>query len=361
MLCPRCHREPEERREETCRFDGAPLINASELELIEKKPTEDAGTVYGKRYIVRGLLGAGAMARVYLGEDALTKKPVAIKVLESPDARQTEAKERFFREVRVTEAIQHPGIVRLLDAGQRKDGAPYLVMEYLFGESLGERLRRQGKIDLRVALWVARHAASALAAAHAAGAIHRDIKPDNIFLVGEREQPYALKVVDFGLARLQGDSGFTATGVTVGTLEYMAPEQAVKDNTGPRTDMYALGVVLYRMITGKLPFEGTDAEVLAKHLILPPEPPSKYVPHIRPGLEALILTTLRKLPRNRYPSMEDLLDDLKRLTGELDGELAAGTLYEEDVYVPQSLYAQTVASILYKKLGFEAPNWAPKK
>src|SRR5262245_63952085 len=138
-------------------------------------------------------------------------------------------------------------------------------MEDLFGESLGERLRSQSQIEIAEALWIARQASSALAAAHGAGVIHRDVKPDNMFLVGERKNPHALKILDFGLARLQGESGFTATGITVGTLEYMAPEQAVKDNTGPRTDVYALGVVMYRMITGKLPFEGSDAEVLAKH------------------------------------------------------------------------------------------------
>ncbi len=357
MLCPRCHRDNHHEGATHCGYDGEPLTSVPELALLPKRATQEEGRVYSKRYIVRGFLGAGAMASVYIAEDALTKRPVAIKVLESADARQSRAKERFFREVRVTEAIQHSNIVRLLDAGQRKDGAPYLVMEYLFGESLGDRLRRKSKLELDEALWIARQAASALSAAHAAGAIHRDIKPDNLFLVGEPDKPYALKVLDFGLARLQGESGFTKAGITVGTLEYMAPEQAVKDNTGPRTDMYALGVVLYRMTTGRLPFDGSDAELLAKHLIVPPEPPSKYAPSLPPELDALILTAIRKLPRNRYPSMEDLLDDLERLTSTRQGEFGGGTLYEQDVYAPQSLYARRVAAVLYQKLGLTPPNW----
>ena len=307
---------------------------------------------------MRGLLGEGAMARVYLAEDALTQKLAAIKVLESPDARVPDARERFFREVRTTEALEHPNIVRLLDAGQRRDGAPYLVMEYLFGESLGDLLRREPRLEVETALWIARDVAAALAAAHAAGAIHRDVKPDNIFLIGERGRPYALKIVDFGLARLQGQSGLTAMGVTVGTLEYMAPEQTVKDATGPRTDIYGLGVVLYRMLTGRLPFGGSDTEVLAHQLISPPVLPSSIDPAIDRRIETVIMTSMRKLPRNRYPSMEDLLEDLQRLRKEKEGEIASANVLEADVYVPQSAYAKTVAAALYKKLNQPLPSWS---
>jgi serine/threonine-protein kinase len=267
-----------------------------------------------------------------------------------------DTKERFFREVRTTEALEHPSIVRVFDAGQRRDGAPYLVMEYLFGETLGARLRREQRVDVKSMLWIARHVASALAAAHSAGVIHRDVKPDNVFLLGQHGNPYALKIVDFGLARLQGQTGFTALGVTVGTLEYMAPEQAVKDNTGPCTDIYALGVIMYRLITGELPFSGTESEILAQHLILAPTAPSAKVPELDARVEAVILTAMRKLPRNRYPSMEDFLEDIDRLIqGNLD-ELAAGILWETDVYRPQSAYARNVAGILYKKLGIPMPS-----
>ena len=357
MLCPRCHREYDASAEGRCRFDGEPLTSAPELTLVESKPTPEKGSAYSKRYVVRGLLGEGAMARVYLAEDALTHKLAAIKVLESPDARIPDARERFFREVRTTEALEHPNIVRLLDAGQRRDGTAYLMMEYLFGESLGDLLRREQRLPIDKALWIARDTAAALAAAHAAGVIHRDVKPDNIFLIGEPGRPYALKIVDFGLSRLQGQSGLTAMGVTVGTLEYMAPEQTVKDATGPRTDIYGLGVVLYRMLTGRLPFGGSDTEVLAHQLISPPEAPSNIDPAIDRRIETVIMTSMRKLPRNRYPSMEDLLEDLQRLRKEKEGEIASATIFEADVYVPQSAYAKTVAAALYKKLNRPLP-WA---
>jgi len=188
--------------------------------------------------------------------------------------------------------------------------------------------------------------------------IHRDIKPDNVFLIGERGRPRGLKVLDFGLARLQAESGFTAVGVTVGTLEYMAPEQVVKDNTGPRTDMYALGVVLYRMITGILPFGGSEAELLAQHLVLEPPPPSDHVPGLDPRVEAVVLTAIRKLPRNRYPSMEDFVVDLDRLIADEPGEVGS-MVWEADQYVPQTPYGRKVASFLYGKLGREMPDWRP--
>jgi serine/threonine-protein kinase len=356
MICPRCHETYAGAAAKVCRHDGEPLTQVAEVELVESDATPDEGIAFGKRYVVRGLLGEGAMSRVYLAEDAFTKRLVAVKVLAGPDARVPEARERFFREVRTTGSLAHANVVELLEAGQRKDGSPYLVMEYLFGETLGERLRRDGWLELRQSLWIARQAASALAAAHQAGVIHRDIKPDNLFLVGERGRPRGIKVLDFGLARLQGESGFTAVGVTVGTLEYMAPEQAVKDNTGPRTDMYALGVVLYRMITGILPFGGSAAELLAQHVILEPPPLSDHVPGLDPRVEKVVLTTLRKLPRNRYPSMEDFIVDLDRLLDEQHDDVG-GMLWEPDVYVPQSAYARNVAGFLYAKLEREVPVW----
>jgi serine/threonine-protein kinase len=357
MICPRCHRKYATDGPRVCPSDAEPLVGSSEIELVNARGTEEAGAVYAGRYVVRGLLGEGAWAKVYLAEDTRTHRAVAVKVLESPDARLPDARERFFREVRATDGVSHPNIVRMLDAGQRPDGAPYLVMEYLFGETLGERLRREHRLDVVSALWVARAVASALSAAHAAGVIHRDVKPDNVFLVGEPGNPFTLKLLDFGFARLQGHSAFTALGVTVGTLEYMAPEQAVRDNTGPCTDIYALGVLLYRIVTGELPFTGSDSEVLAQHLILAPTAPSAKVPDLDARLEAMILTAMRKLPRNRYPSMEDFLEDIDRVLEGRSEDLTAGIVWETDVYRPQTAYARTVAASLYKKLRLEAPAW----
>jgi serine/threonine-protein kinase len=356
-LCPRCHRYVEDDNARVCGYDGEPLTSRPEIELIKFQPTSEDGAVYDKRYVVRGLLGGGAMGRIYLAENAFTRQCVAIKVLEGKEAKLEDPRERFLREARTIEALEHPNIVRLLDAGARHDGAPYLVMEYLYGESLGSRLKRDRRLAVGEALWIAMKVASALAAAHSAGVVHRDVKPDNIFLMGERGNPHDLRLVDFGLARLSGAAALTAMGVTVGTLAYMAPEQAVRDPTGPRTDIYALGAVLYRMITGQLPFEGSEFDTLAQHLIAPPRPPSLLLRGLDPRIESIILTAMRKLPRNRYTSGEDLMEDLERVLGKRGGELAAGEIFEKDCYRPRTAYAKTIATALYEKLGLPSPNW----
>jgi eukaryotic-like serine/threonine-protein kinase len=356
MLCPRCHRRYESGAV-YCSYDGDELTDRREVELIDAQSTSESGAIYGKRYIVRGLLGGGAMGRIYLAENASSHEPVAIKVLEHREAKLDDPRERFLREARTIEALEHPNIVRLLDAGARPDGAPYLVMEYLYGESLGTRLKRDAQLVPGEALWIGHQLASALAAAHSAGVIHRDVKPDNVFLVGELGNPHELKLVDFGLARLSGSSALTAMGVTVGTLAYMAPEQAVRDATGPRTDIYALGVMMYRMISGKLPFEGSDFDTLAQHVVTPARPLCELAPGIDPRIEAIVSTAMRKLPRNRYSTASELVEDLERLLGKRSGPIGAGQLWEPDHYRPRSAYAKSVAAALYRKLGLEPPSW----
>jgi eukaryotic-like serine/threonine-protein kinase len=355
MFCPLCQREFDDPDARVCPFDRTSLTNESPIASIRSQPTKALGTVYDKRYVVRGSLGEGGFGQIFLAEHAFTHQAVAIKVLNGREAKQPELRERFLREARTIDALEHPNIVDLLDAGVRRDGCPYLVMEYLHGETLGARLRRARSVPVPEALWIARQVTSALTAAHAAGAIHRDIKPDNIFLIGALDDPYTVKLVDFGLARLQGMSSLTAMGTTVGTIEYMAPEQAVKDPMGPRCDIYALGVVLYRMITGRLPFTGEDALLLAQHLIVSAPPLSRHVPDLDPRVEAVVMTALRKLPTNRYATMEDFQEDLERLLGQREDAITGGTVWEEDVYVPHSPYAKTVGTVLYKKLGLIAP------
>lgn len=323
------------------------------MALLEYEPAPQA--VYGKRYLVRGKLGAGAMASVYLAEDMLTKEPVAVKVLDNAKARQ--AADRLLKEIRLTERLQHPSVVRIYDAGQRPDRTPYLVMEYLFGESLGDRLRRQPRLARDEALTIAWQLASALDAAHAAGVVHRDVKPDNLFLVGEKGNPYGVKLLDFGLARAVGETGMTAQGVAVGTLYYMAPEQTVSDRTGPRTDIYGLGVVLYRMLVGDLPFDGEHAKLLAQHLLVPPVPPSQRAPGLDERVDSVVLTALRKLPRNRFPTMVDFKDALATLLGHGSAPLFS-EIWEEDVYVPYHPYSRHISAILYQKLGMTPPEWA---
>jgi serine/threonine protein kinase len=262
-----------------------------------------------------------------------------------------EARARFFREVEVARKLAHPSVLRILDAGEIPDGAPYLVTEFLFGESLGELLRRAGALEPGLGIRLLRDAASALAAAHRMAIVHRDIKPDNLFLLGEPGRPYALKVMDFGLAKLGGRQ-LTMHGMAVGTLSYMAPEQALTDPVDARSDVYALGVVMYRMFTGTLPFGmPDDLMVLAHHVFMEPPRPSAARPGVNRWLEAMILAAMRKNPDNRYPSMDALLADLDRIWGLRPGEVGQVPLrVATDAYEARTEFSQSVAEALWARL-----------
>ncbi|MCC6557357.1 MAG: serine/threonine protein kinase [Polyangiaceae bacterium] len=359
MFCARCHRVYDAGHR-FCPYDGAELAHAAHIDFFRCRPTRQRGLVLGDRYEIRGYLGKGAMARVYLALDRVTRGAVAIKVLESAHVRTTRTRERFIREARAAAMIGHPNIVKILDTGQRSDGAPYLVMEYLFGEPLGDWFRREKRMDADIALPVLRQAAAGLAAAHRAGIVHRDVKPDNIFLVGEPGDPYGVKVLDFGLAKIHAQSGLTVTGVAVGTVEYMAPEQVVSDRPDPRTDVYGLGVVMFRAFTGELPFpRSDDSDLLARQLVTPPPRPSERRKDVDRAIEAVILKAIRKRPENRYASMDAFIEDLERLAGDRRGKLIAHEplAAADDVYVPRGAFARNATAYFYKKLGVDPPRF----
>ncbi|HSQ61952.1 MAG TPA: serine/threonine-protein kinase [Polyangiaceae bacterium] len=338
--CARCQRSlPDDYR--LCPFDGSPL----EEGVAPAQPALFAG-----RYEILRMLGEGGMARVYKALDPRTGKHVAIKVIEGPAARTATWAERLLREVELLRSIDHPNVVKVTDGGRREDGSPFLVMEYLEGETLGELMRRNVILPVDAALAVVAQIAAGLAASHSVGIIHRDIKPDNVFLLEDGGQVLRAKVFDFGFARLQGGAGLTAKGFIVGTPEYMAPEQTVNDPTGQRTDIYGLGVVMYRMLTGSLPFKGDPGQLLAAHLLVRPRLPSELREGIPREVEAVVMSALRKLPRNRYPSMQDFLEDLERLTGQRPGPITADLVAWDDVYEPQSAFAKAIAEKLAKKV-----------
>ncbi len=337
--CARCQRSlPDDYR--ICPFDGQPLdqVNA-----------EVQAPLFAGRYEILRLLGEGGTARVFKALDVRSGKPVAIKAIEGPQAKTATWAERLLREVDLLKSIRHPNVVEVLDGGRRDDGSPYLVMEYLEGETVGQLMRRTPKIGVDAALVIAAEVASGLAASHSRGVIHRDIKPDNIFLVEAGAEVQRAKIFDFGFARLQGGEGLTAKGFIVGTPEYMAPEQTLHDPTGHRTDIYGLGVVMYRMITGKLPFEGDAPTLLAQHLFATPRPPSELDPSVPRDVDEIVMATLRKLPRNRYPSMQDLFEDLERAMHKRPGNV---TTFMEwaDIYEPQTAFARAIAEKFRKRL-----------
>jgi serine/threonine-protein kinase len=346
--CPRCLQHYEDPELLFCPEDGTALSDAPPVQHLRTRPTKETGVVLDGRYEVRGFLGKGGMARIYLAEDTVTRRVVAVKVLSRDFARDAVARERFLREIDVAANIGHPNIVQVLDAGERSDGAPFIVLEFLHGESLGDLLRRDEHVEEAFAVPMLQKAASALAAAHRAGIVHRDVKPDNLFLVGERGAPYDLKVVDFGMAKLSEASSLSQTGMALGTLNYIAPEQALADPVDGRTDVYGLGVVLYRTVTGRLPFEADDdARLVAQHLFTPPPRPSRLKPGLDPRLDAVILTAMRKRPENRYPSMAALAEDLERILGRREGAVVPAPMTRTpDLFEAVTPSARAAADIL---------------
>jgi len=322
--CPRCLR-PLEAAWKFCPFDGSEIVEAeieqappsSHREIIRTfegfspRATRFTGAVVGGRYRIVGFVNKGATARVYLAEELETREIVAVKLF-SPTVREAGAmRAQFLREADALRAIDHPNVVRVLDAGEL-DGAPYLVMEALRGETLADVLEREPTLPDETALRYFREAALGLAAGHRAGVIHRDVKPENLFLAREGDS-ITLKVIDFGMAKVPRDSTSSTEGLVMGTVQYMAPEQIICEPVDARTDIYALGCLLFRMLTGHLPFDvemGTD--LLGHQLFSPAPPPSWLDDDLDPNVERVILCAMRKDPDNRYPTIECFLEDLDR-------------------------------------------------
>ena len=347
-LCTQCHAEfsGEER---FCPKDGTPLLEAHGQAPENAWPI---GVPIAGRYVPRRLVGTGAMARVYLADDLAGDGPVALKLLGPELAGDPALRERFLHEARAALRIQHPCVVRLFDCGEA-DGVSYLTMEMLEGEPLGDFLRREGHMSWELAVATCRHVALALEATHAAGVVHRDVKPDNLFLVGEIGRPSGVKLVDFGLAAVR-ERRITAAGTAVGTAEYMAPEQVVADTTDTRTDLYGLGLVLYRALTGERPFDGERPEdYLAHHFASQAPPPSWIAEGLPPGLDEIVLTALRKHPDNRYQTARAIFEDLERIGRRREGARPRGVPLSvaPDRYLPRTELGRNVARVLVGRLG----------
>jgi eukaryotic-like serine/threonine-protein kinase len=277
-------------------------------------------TALASRYLIDREIGSGGMATVYLAEDLRHHRKVAVKVLR-PEIAVTLGSERFFREIEVAARLQHPHILPLLDSGEAgpepggaSDSFFYYVMPFIQGESLRERLAREGELPIHDAVRILSEVVDALATAHAEGVVHRDIKPDNVMLSGR----HAL-VTDFGVAKAvseaTGRQSLTTAGVALGTPAYMAPEQAVADpHLDHRVDLYAVGVMGYEMLTGHPPFHGrSPQEILSAHVTLAPEPVTRRREAVPGALEAVLMRCLEKRPADRWQSAQDLLRALEPL------------------------------------------------
>ena len=267
------------------------------------------------RYRLLKPLGSGGMAEVFLAHDDILDRDVALKVMSTRYKSDEEFVERFKREAQSAAALSHPNIVSIFDRGESEDGTYYIAMEYLPGGTLKDRILRRGALPAHTAAAVALQMAEALRAAHERDVIHRDIKPHNILVTGSGD----VKVTDFGIARAASSSTMTRTGHILGTAHYISPEQAMGEHVGPASDLYSLGVVLYEMLTGELPFDAdTPIGIAMKHVNGPVRPPQELNPAVPDGINAITLRLLSKNPEDRYESDDELIDDLERFGAGLD-------------------------------------------
>lgn len=270
------------------------------------------GRVLSSRYLIMERVGKGGMAVVYLARKVLGEGTVAVKALRRDLAVDPTQRDRFLREGRALNRIRHPNIVGIEDVGETEDGLVYLVMEYLDGRSLHDVLD-EAPLSARRIVAIAEQVTSALASAHAVGVVHRDLKPENVlvFADGQKER---VKVLDFGIAKITDAPAITGSQQLFGTPGYIAPEYIQNGWLDGRADLYSLGVVMYEMATGVLPFDYEyPGDLLVKHCIEPPIPPTRRVPTTHPALEDLILRALAKSPDARFRDAEDMRQELLEL------------------------------------------------
>lgn len=293
----------------------------------EAADDELVGRVLSGTYRVTAVLGEGGMGRVYAAEHMrLSGKRFAIKVLHHDLVRQEHLQARFEREAEAMGLLHHRNIVGVYDVDRTEDGRPFMVCEFLEGRELGDYLDEVGKLTLDVAVSIGQQLCRALSVAHAAGVTHRDMKPENVFLVGDDQRRPSVKLLDFGLARLEGPDAdsLTQAGTIMGTPSYMAPEQAKGSRVDGRADVYAVGAILYRALTGQRPYEREDARAtLAALLVEEPPRPRAIDPRITEDVEVVIQTAMARNPADRYQTAEDLEDALAPLASR--GQLAPAT------------------------------------
>jgi tRNA A-37 threonylcarbamoyl transferase component Bud32 len=307
-LCPTCGlRYPVEFN--ICPKDGATLVDA----IADAQDDEFVGTTLAQTYAITRVIGEGGMGRVYEARHTrIQGKRFALKMLHPEFARQPEVLSRFQREAESAASIHNAHVLDVYDVDRTPDGRPYMVGELLEGTELAEYQQKVGALPIARAVRVVRQICKALAAAHGKGIVHRDMKPENVFLTGEIDRPHA-KVIDFGISK-SGDSPGTAltkTGMIMGTPSYMAPEQAKGEKVDARVDIYATGAILYCCLTGKRPFDRNDpTATLAAVLTEEPQRPRELNAKIPERLELVIQRAMSKDPRERHPRIEDLDADL---------------------------------------------------
>lgn len=292
-----------------------------ELQDEESSEETDAhiGTTISDRYVIDGVLGEGGMGKVYRAHHKVIGKTVAIKILHAELARDKAAVGRFVREAQAASSVGNPHIIDVADFGETEDGSTYFVMEYLDGPSLTDLIESHEALNADQVCDLTLQLCDGLEAAHRQEIVHRDLKPDNITLVEQGNNKQFCKILDFGIAKVNTSASstkLTMAGAVFGTPHYMSPEQAAGAAVDHRTDIYSLGVMMYEMTSGQLPFHADNfMGILTQHMYKAPVPIRAMVgaPECSPGLEAVILKCLSKKPDARYQSMADLADDVRRV------------------------------------------------
>ena len=281
------------------------------------------GTLISERYRLEEKIGSGGMSSVYRAFDPMLERWVAIKLMHRDISHDPDQLERFRREARAVAQLNHPHVVTVIDAGE-DDGAPYIVFEYVEGETLKDRIRRLGRLPVSEAVAYAIEIGRALEAAHASRLVHRDVKPQNVLI----DRDGRAKVTDFGIARSLEAQGLTATGRVLGTTDYVSPEQALGHEVTGQSDIYSLGIVLYEMLTGETPFKAdTQVAVAMKHLREPLPDVQRRRPEISAALAAVVERSTAKETQKRYATVDQVVHDLEEVlaieaarTGQATGE-----------------------------------------
>jgi len=312
MRCPKCHTEnPDTSR--FCADCGTQLLLSKEIPVTAtlETPTEELtrGTTFANRYEIIEELGKGGMGKVYRAEDKKIKEEVALKLIRPEIAADKKTIERFSNELKMARKIAHRNVCRMYDLGEEK-GTHYITMEYVPGEDLKRLIRKVGQFSAGKAVSIAKQVCEGLAEAHRLGVVHRDLKPQNVMVDEEGNA----RIMDFGIARSVTGKGITGAGVMIGTPEYMSPEQAEVKDVDQRSDIYSLGVILYEMATGRVPFEGeTPLGIAMKHKSEMPQDPREINSQIPEDLSRMILKCLQKDKEKRYQSAGEVRSELENI------------------------------------------------
>jgi tRNA A-37 threonylcarbamoyl transferase component Bud32 len=279
-----------------------------------------SSTVLSGRYRLESKLGSGGMSTVYLANDEVLDRPVAVKLLHREISEEADQLERFRREARAAARLSHPNLVGVIDAGE-DDGRPYIVFEYINGHTLKRQIQDQGPLPVDEAVAYAIEIGRGLTAAHARKLVHRDVKPQNVLI----DPDGRAKVTDFGIARSLEQKGMTATGRVLGTTDYVSPEQAMGEDVDERSDVYSLGVVLYEMLTGDVPFQAeTQVGVAMKHVNEPMPDVRAKRPEVSAVVASVVDRSTTKDPRDRYNTVAEMVRDLEQ-TLEVEAARRGGT------------------------------------